>query len=567
MKIMNFKLVWVIVMGWCLLIMAAPGWGSPRWNDSRSRDHGRKTVDADGDGFRSHKDCNDNDPDIYPGAVGIDQDCDGADLPGGGESGNGPHANLTYADYPANCLSCHAGEAAEVHGGTHYQWMGAAPDMLNAPDRLQGKLTNAVNSYCINILGNWAVCGTCHVGRGQRPDATRAGLENIDCLVCHSAEYAGLRTRLPDGSMGVEAPTDAMVQGVHRPTRDTCLVCHAKAGGGDGVKRGDLSMATAANSDARFDVHMNTGGPNLACQACHVFENHKTIGKGSDLRATDDPERGSEINCTACHTGKDGPSGHDSSKINDHVARVACQTCHIPVYAKAATETHRDWQYHHDMAPATGDSVQPGHPFMDMAADLIPAYRFWNRKSDNMLLGDDAQRTYDPVADTWPTSRPAGDVQDGKLYPFKYKTAKQPMTRDDKRLIALDTFEYLKVSGHVIRAVEQGLVNMGYDASTPYDWVFTDTYQLLNHGINPAADALQCTNCHGTGARMDLKADLGYQLKGSPEQVCTQCHRSKEERGFYDLHRKHVSDKHLECSHCHTFTRPERGLGGEYHDD
>lgn len=56
-------------------------------------------------------------------------------------------------------------------------------------------------------------------------------------------------------------------------------------------------------------------------------------------------------------------------------------------------------------------------------------------------------------------------------------------------------------------------------------------------------------------------------MKASPEQVCTQCHRSKEERGFYDLHRKHVSDKHLECSHCHTFTRPERGLGGEYHDD
>ena len=282
-----------------------------------------------------------------------------------------PHADLTYADYPGNCLVCHAGQASEMLNTTHYQWLGDAPDMVNGAGLAQGKLTNAVNSYCVNILGNWPVCGSCHVGRGLRPDDTGAALENIDCLMCHSSDYASQRKRMPDGSMGVDEPSDAWVQNVHTPKRINCLACHAKAGGGDGVKRGDISLATASNSDPAFDVHMNTHGANLDCQSCHVFENHKVIGKGSDLRPTDDTDRGAEISCLTCHTGKGGSNGHRTRKVNDHVARVACQTCHIPTYAKVATETHRDWRTHHDGTLANGNSG-PGHPHTETAANLTP---------------------------------------------------------------------------------------------------------------------------------------------------------------------------------------------------
>jgi len=103
--------------------------------------------------------------------------------------------------------------------------------------------------------------------------------------------------------------------------------------------------------------------------------------------------------------------------------------------------------YHHDGSPADGVSG-PGHPHTDKQSDLTPVYAFWNRLSDNYLLGDDASQTYDGKFDTYPTSRPIGDVNDAtsKLYPFKYKTAVQPQTLADNRLIALDTFEYLKAS-------------------------------------------------------------------------------------------------------------------------
>ena len=403
------------------------------------------------------------------------------------------------------------------------------------------------------------MCGTFHVCRGLRPYDAAADKSNIDCLACHNADDASQLTLVSDSSMGVLAPADSMVRGIHRPTRENCLKCHANAGGGDGVKRGDLSMATITNADAGFDVHMNTGGPDLDCQRCHVFQNHKTIGKGSDLRPTDDTARGSEVSCTTCHTGKESPGGHSTAKIDDHVARVACQTCHIPVYAKVATETYRDWRTHHDGSPAD-DTAVSGHPYTEKMADQIPAYRFWNRMSDNALLGDAADRTYNPATDTWPTSTPSGGVSDGKLYPLKYKTAMQPKTTADHRLVALNTYEYLKGSGNVSTAVQQGLAAMGYPSDEPYEWVLTDTYGLLNHGVSPSTQALQCADCHERVDRMDLQGDLGYQLKGDEATVCSQCHSQKSNRGFSSVHSRHVDSKQLACSSCHTFDRPERGL-------
>jgi hypothetical protein len=483
-----------------------------------------------------------------------------------------PHANLLWSEYPSNCYSCHANKFNEVYQSIHYQWLGNAPDNINKPTTLQGKISNQVNAYCINTLGNWWHCGRCHAGRGSQPvytsNPTVSQLLNIDCLMCHNEDYAMVRVRKSDGTMGPPdgTATDVLngyVRNVKKPTRKNCLKCHAYAGGGDAVKRGDIAWAHVATTDRNFDVHMATTGGNLTCQSCHTFVNHKVTGRGSDISTTD---YASEVSCvkSGCHVGKDSSTGHATAAINRHVTRVACQTCHIPLYARnasdtsasEATEIHRDWRdrSHHGSAP-------PYHPGNVLANNLTPVYKWWNRKSYNYLLFDTV--TVNSETGNYLISKPVG-YYDGplgnKLYPFKYKTAAQPLRIASNQLIAIDTYEYILVSGDPDLATKKGLANMGFSSNDAYTWVTVDTYQLLNHQIAPKEQVLQCTSCHENKTRMDLTGKLGYHLKADRSVVCTQCHSLRNWKGYEGGHNTHVSRKKYDCSWCHTFTRPERGL-------
>ena len=521
-----------------------------------------RIIDRDHDGYARAFDCNDRDASIYPGAVeicgdGIDQNCNGVVDEGcSSEMPTVGHDGLTYTG-PDICVSCHNVEATDMFDSTHYQWQGDALYMIDGPAK-QGKISGAVNTYCGNITGNWTGCSACHIGRGQQPTATmsQSQLENIDCLVCHQKEYKRVNVdgvMVPDTD-NMSISMDVAVQTVHLPERANCLGCHAKAGGGDAVKRGDLALATANTTDRNYDVHMATTGANLVCQSCHAPESHRFPGKGSDLRPTD---LDVQVECSGCHS-----RPHANSDLNMHTVSVACQTCHIPVYAKnandtaadEATEINRSWQAGSEhLAP-------PLHPVLTKGNNLTPKYRFWNRLSTNYLLGDIAQ--IDPETGAYATSRPQGSINDGKLYPFKYKTSDYPLRTASQELIPLDTSVFF-ASADANAAARAGLVNMGYGSGDAYEWVTTDTYQLLNHQVSPKEQALQCADCHLNTSRMDLQGSLGY-APSLPQSTCaSSCHGSTKAsewrfgdwEAFTAYHSKHINEKGATCADCHNFSR------------
>lgn len=486
-----------------------------------------------------------------------DTDAGAAPADGGTTSSDGgtvgPHDGLTWTGY-GQCLECHAKEATDMHGSVHYQWKGQASNVVNGP-AVQGKRAGSMNAYCVNITGNWAGCSTCHVGRGAEPQETvsDADLANIDCLVCHQKQYKRVRVNglfEPDTAK-MTITLDQAVQTVHLPERSNCLQCHAKGGGGDNFKRGDLALAHGTTADVNYDVHMATTGANLDCQSCHDFTNHRVAGRGSDLRVTDST---APIGCDQCH-GAQGP--HAGTSIEPHLARVACQSCHIRTFARnasdtaatEATEMFRDWT-----APEWIVAMNRYEPTVALLNDQKPTYRFWNKTSWVYNLGDPAVTS---AAGRYVMSMPQGAInQDGsKLYPFKYKTANQPYAPGRNQLVAIDTAVYFK-TGDTAAAVKSGLVNMGLPETEPTTFVTTEEYQALNHEVPPGTRALQCSECHENTAQLDLKT-LGYTLKAEKTQVCSQCHRDRDAKPFADLHSRH---KPYDCSWCHDFSRPERGL-------
>ncbi len=278
---------------------------------------------------------------------------------------HGSHVGrFTTYEGTKTCLTCHESEAASMHASVHYQWQGDASESSGLDSSLAGKL-GGINDFCIYPDINWigkltnldgkqvdGGCSTCHAGLGLKPspDATAEQLENIDCLVCHSASYKrtvgtvdGQVRWVPD-TAAMSVPLMEAAVDITLPTRGTCLNCHTRAGGGNNFKRGDIEEAHR-NASAAFDVHMaprTAGGAGLACLDCHRASGHHIAGRGVDMRERD---LAAPMACTDCHPA----APHTDPRLDMHTARVACTVCHIPTFANGApTDMMRDWS-----APAT----------------------------------------------------------------------------------------------------------------------------------------------------------------------------------------------------------------------
>ena len=241
-----------------------------------------------------------------------------------------------YADGPAvtrACLQCHPQAGEQMLKSSHFTWE-------SPPVRLPGRAEPVVlgkkhgmNNFCIGITGNWPGCTSCHAGYGWRDstyDFTK--VENVDCLVCHDS--TGTYAKGKAGLVAEGVDLAAVAQGVGRATRDNCGSCHFRGGGGNAVKHGDLDESAVQPGGERLDVHMGRAG--LVCTDCHRTEAHQIRGRAISVSL----DHANQVACTDCHAS----DLHADARINAHVASVACQTCHIPSFArKEPTKMRWDW--------------------------------------------------------------------------------------------------------------------------------------------------------------------------------------------------------------------------------
>jgi octaheme c-type cytochrome (tetrathionate reductase family) len=430
----------------------------------------------------------------------------------------------TGADVTNACLDCHPDAAQEVMQTSHWTWENGPYEMEGHDELVYGGKKHLINNFCIGITDNEPPCTACHIGYGwedQSFDFTQE--ENVDCLVCHdnSGAYIKKNAGYPADSVDLLA----VAESVGSPTRENCGSCHFKGGGGDAVKHGDLDNSLLHPSD-ELDVHM--GKYDFACTDCHRTEHHDIAGKSISVSMDDT----NQVYCTDCHDEKP----HDDERLNDHTATVACQTCHIPEFArKEATKTEWLW------SQAGQDLPQNPHEYLKIKGkfvyekNVVPTYAWYSGTADRYILGDKIDPTVPTVM-----NMPHGNIDDpeAKIFPFKVHNADQVYDTVYNYLLQPKTFGE---GGYWSdfdwdKANRLGSEAVGMEYSGEYGFAPTQMYWPTTHMVAPAQDALQCESCHtkdDAPGRLDWEA-LGYQgdpmYYGSREQQLGVAPASTEEQ-------------------------------------
>jgi len=443
----------------------------------------------------------------------------------------------TASQVTETCLMCHPDAGQDIMATTHWTWE------YTTKDGQQLGKNNVINNYCVAISSNEPRCTSCHVGYGYKNKDTFAAMDEtkVDCLICH--DQTGKYKKFPTGA-GDPTYTDktfpggpgapyakpwpavdlpAAAKSVGMPTRKNCGACHFNGGGGADVKHGDLDTSMYSPS-FDVDVHMDPNGPNLTCQSCHTTTDHKIAGSRFEMDLHGESNLKS---CQVCHE----DHTHALDAIDHHTDRIACQTCHIPVYAKERfVKTWWDWSTAGELKEGTGDFegqmvwkvvkdpntgvktyMSPKGSF-EWGKALIPEYHWFNGSSTYVTLDD----SFDPNS-VVSINTMHGEPNDPNslIFPFHTFGGKQPYDANSNSLVVPNLFPTNPATAYWknwdwAKAIEAGQASVGREFSGEYGFVETIMYWPLTHQVSPADQALTCTSCHtAEGGALDFAA-LGY---------------------------------------------------------
>ncbi|HEY0845389.1 MAG TPA: tetrathionate reductase family octaheme c-type cytochrome [Noviherbaspirillum sp.] len=426
----------------------------------------------------------------------------------------------TGPDVTKACLKCHNTAGHQVMDSIHWKWEATSP----TTGKKLGKQF-AANNFCGSVLSNETRCTSCHAGYGWTDkgfDFTKQ--ENVDCLACHdkSGTYKKVPTdgghplyearEMPKGSGKIVQPPDLakIAQSVGKPGRDNCGACHFNGGGGDAVKHGDLD--TSLKKPSRdLDVHMSPDGANMVCADCHTFNAHQP--SGSRYAATAKDKHGLDLpkddhnraTCESCHSDKP----HKKPQIDMHTAKVACQTCHIPEFARGgiATKTWWDWSTA-GKKDANGKPIfiKDDHGHLTYSAEkgdfkygetVRPTYKWYNGVVKQITITDKIDDT--KVLELNAVEGSAKDPN-ARIWPFKVMRGKQPYDKVNKTLVVnhvygkddtsfWENFDYDK-------SIKAGMDYAGFPYSGQYGFIETRMNWFTTHMVAPKEKAVPCAECH-----------------------------------------------------------------------
>ena len=396
------------------------------------------------------------------------------------------------------CLKCHENEAHALHDSPHWLWLGDKEKVPGRAGMVRLGKKNVINNFCISIQGNWPACTKCHAGYGWKDEKFNFDdLTRMDCLVCH--DHSGGYAKTKEGWPREDTDLLAAAKSVGFPTRSACGSCHTYGGGGLAVKHGDLD-STLDNPSPGDDIHMGKLG--FACIDCHGGKGHTIRGKTISVSTND--ENG--VGCTECHS----TAPHHGERLNQHTAKVACQTCHVPTYANSIpTKMWWDWS-------KAGDNTRKDdvHHYLKIkgefkyATKVTPEYRWFNGTAGHYLAND-------KIPDKGPVqiNDPVGSraIPGAKIWPFKIHRGKQIYDTVNRVLLAPIT---AGKGGYWHdfnwdQAVRLAQKFTGISYSGHYDFIETEMYWPINHMVQAREKALHCVDCHGEQGRFDWDA-LGY---------------------------------------------------------
>jgi len=541
-------------------------------------------------------------------------------------------AGILAYEGPATCLGCHEkityddGQGNEISedlmtnltDSAHYRFFSTDhPNVYGfngklADDFAMGKVNRPCPKPGSFAMTAWAElvvtqdgdtlsegCGQCHIG-GQyqaplgelMPLYRTQGKEKnaIDCLICHAVEYDMNRKQVVTDANGRhrwgQDRSLVAALSITTPTAEACLRCHQHNFGGDiyvdpagpefmesmqnlgqqrprvlhpGSKRGTPFSPS-------WDVHAAAG---LSCLDCHATQGH-FMAKGTHtttLMANDLPDV--EVSCVDCHDEPHDSSDEDGRTLNEHLARVACQTCHIP-------SLHPDNVTRRDFSETEFEQDPGIHIYHDTlkenAAGRGIAYVWWN--GDATFLGNpigdnpngkDLYNFYD-ARWRWPefadfdydqwyedVMRPIAKAgRPSKIYPMKRFNGRQHIDLQNigpfgGMFVPYNLPSYYRFGrpGQAARVeMDKSMMGMmygwmfkfymldkfmsfmavdGWNTHSYVDvragkqveprWLPTDAMLEISHAIRRDG-ALTCNDCHGVGGLMDWPA-LGY----TPQEI------------------------------------------------